>query len=83
MSQNSFRPYKGKWIMNEFVMAATSVIVEKGDLIEISDSDAATVDLASNDAEAIVVIAAEGLTAAETASTMPLECWCRQSQNPK
>lgn len=71
MAQNSFRPYKGKWLMKEYVMAGSSVVVEVGDLMELSDSDAPTVDLASSDADAIVGIAAGGL--ASSSSTQSLK----------
>ena len=59
MAQNSFRPYKGKWLIKEFTLDASAGAVELGDLIGIETESENSVELATNDDVAIVGIAAE------------------------
>lgn len=83
--QNSFRPYKGKWLMKDFVLDGSAGAVEKGDLIELESESALAsddvVELATADAEAIVGIACADY-ANQTADTK-IKCWVpaeRQSE---
>ena len=78
MAQNSFRPYKGKWLLKDFVLDTSAGTLEKGDLIEIeSESVLASADgaveLATADAEAIVGISAQDL--ADTAADVAIKVW--------
>jgi len=77
MAQNSFRPYKGKWLLKDFVLDGSAGAVEKGDLIELESESALAsddvVELATVDAEAIVGIAAKDY-ADQTADTK-IKCW--------
>lgn len=61
MAQNSFRPYKGKWLMKTYNLDTSAGAVEKGDLIEIDATSGNSVELATNDAVCIVGIAAEDM----------------------
>ena len=61
MSQNSFRPYKGKWLMKRFTLVASAGAVEKGDMMKFTDTTPATVALGTDAADCIVGIAAEDL----------------------
>lgn len=70
MAQNSFRPYKGRWITKEHTLKASAGAVELGDLIMIT-SGGVTVELGTNAATAIVGIAAEDK--ANSASTQTLK----------
>lgn len=68
--QNSFRPYKGRWITKEHTLKATAGAVELGDIIMIT-SGGVTVELGASTATAIVGIAAEDK--ANSASTQTLK----------
>jgi len=59
MAQNSFRPYRGKWLMKKVVLTASVAAVEKGDLIGITTLAQAAKDLAVAASLAIVGIAAQ------------------------
>lgn len=61
MAENSFRPYKGQWVMKKYLLDTAAGDVEKGDLIEIASAGDQTVELATNDAACIVGIAAESI----------------------
>jgi len=69
MAQNSFRTYKGDWIIKEYLLDTAAGAVEKGDLIEIATADDQTVELATNDAACIVGIAAKDYANDTTADT--------------
>ena len=58
MSENSFRIYKGDWLLKEYILNTAAGAVEKGDLIEIATADDQTTELATDDAACIVGIAA-------------------------
>ena len=72
MAQNSFRPYRGKWVIKEHVLKATAGVVEKGDMIMLT-SGGVTVALATASATGLVGIACEGL--ASVAATQTIRVW--------
>lgn len=59
MAQNSFRPYKGKWLLKKVKLTASVAAVEKGDLIGLNTADTDTKELATVNSVAIVGIAAQ------------------------
>lgn len=73
MAQNSFRPYKGKWLMKEFTLDTSAGAVEKGDLMGIETESENSIELATNDDVAIVGIAVADK--ADTASDTTLVVW--------
>lgn len=72
MAQNSFRPYKGKWVLKRHTLKASAGAVEKGDLIMIT-SGGITVELGTNAATAIVGISAEDI--ANSTATSTIRIW--------
>jgi len=72
MAQNSFRPYRGKWILKEHVLKASAGDVEKGDMIMVT-SGGVTVELATSTATAIIGIAAEDLD--NSTATQTIRVW--------
>jgi len=79
MAQNSFKPYKGKWVLKEHTLKATAGDVEKGDMIQVT-SGGVTVELGANNGTALIGIAAEDLSSTTTTQTIrvwePLEKRC-------
>lgn len=73
MSQNSFRVYKGKWLLKRFILDTSAGAVEKGDLIGIETESENSVELATNDDVAIVGIAAENI--ADVAAESTIRIW--------
>ena len=67
--QNSFKPYKGKWVSKKHTLAASAGAVELGDLIMVT-SGGITVALATNAPTALVGIAAEDV--ADVAATQEI-----------
>lgn len=72
MSQNSFRPHKGKWVLKRHTLKASAGAVEKGDLIMVT-SGGITVELGTNAATAVIGIAAEDL--ATSTATQTIRVW--------
>lgn len=72
MAQNSFRKYRGKWVLKEHTLAASAGVVELGDLIQIT-SGGITVALGTATATAIVGISAEDL--ATSTATQTIRVW--------
>lgn len=73
MAQNSFRKYRGKWLLKEFILDTSAGAVEKGDLMGIETESENSIELATNDDVAIVGIAAEDK--ADTAADTTLHVW--------
>jgi len=72
MAQNSFRPYRGKWVLKEHTLKATAGVVEKGDMI-MGTSGGITVELGTNAATFLVGISAEDL--ATSTATQQIRVW--------
>jgi len=72
MSENSFRPFKGKWVLKEHTLKASAGAVEKGDLIMITSSGV-TVELGTNAATALVGISAENRDS--STATQAIRVW--------
>jgi hypothetical protein len=72
MAQNSFRPFKGKWVLKEHTLKATAGAVEKGDMIMVT-SGGITVELGTNAATALIGISAEDLSS--TSATQTIRVW--------
>lgn len=58
MAKPHFRPYKGKWLLKDYILD-TTVAVTKGDLLEIETEGLDVLELATSDAACIVGIAAK------------------------
>jgi len=72
VAQNSFRPYKGKWVLKEHTLKASAGAVEKGDFIMVT-SGGVTVELGTSAATALIGIAAEDLD--NSTSTQAIRVW--------
>lgn len=72
MAQNSFRPYKGRWVLKEHTLKATAGAVEKGDMIMVT-SGGITVELGTNAATALIGISAEDLS--NSTATQTIRIW--------
>ena len=73
MAQNSFRTYKGKWLLKKVTLTASVAAVEKGDLIGIAVAADAGKALGTSSSASIVGIAAED--SALSTSTRDIHVW--------